>query len=283
MGFMNKLNKMKNFLFDEEEIEEKPLKKQVIRSKSKASSNNLDQDFEKTQEIDNLYMEDLPEEKVVNNEVKLRTVKAEANFEFPTFDDDDFAAVSKKPEPIIPVVKEEQKPILYQGSKRKDDIKKFKPSPIISPVYGLLDDKGKEIKKDSDYKDSKSKNKEDITFDEVRRKAYGQSDFDTLKNLSTKTIEEAEKAMEEEEKKSRAKQNKVKEQFKSVSSFDEDDMILPNISFKEIDVDKERLENTSILSKKKVIIDEEDDDDETKEQDLFNLIDSMYQGKESDD
>ena len=67
---------------------------------------------------------------------------------------------------------------------------------------------------------------------------------------------------------------------------DDDDMILPNINFKEIDVDKERLKNNS--GKKSVKeniekqLDDDDDDDDTKEQDLFNLIDSMYQkeGKE---
>lgn len=283
MGFMNKISKMKNFLFDEEEVEEKPLKKHIIKEK-KVSAKKLEDDLEKTQEIENLYMEDFNEDIAINNEVKSRTVKSEPSFEFPSFNDDDFAEVSIKKEPIISTVKEEVKPILYQGSKRKDDTKKFKPSPIISPVYGLLDDKGKEIKKDSDFNDLKNKSKEDITFDEVRRKAYGESIEDTLK-ISDKTIAEAEKLFKEKEEGLSREKQKVKkeEKFKTISDLKkEDDMILPNVNFKEIDVDKERLENTSIISKKRIDIDD-DDDEETKEQDLFNLIDSMYQGKESEE
>lgn len=291
MGFMNKLSKMKSFLFDEEEIEDKSSKKQIKKNIKKADSKakieKFEDDFEKTQEIENLYIEDLPEDTSVRQEVKSRASKVESNFKFPEFDDDDFATVKSKPEPIIPIVKEEVKPVLYQGSKRKEETKKFKPSPIISPVYGLLDENGKEMKKESDSYESKQSSKDDITFEEVRRKAYGTLEDDTLKNLSSKTIEEAEKEMEEENKEelSRTKSKeklKKKEDFKTVSSLkEEDDMILPNVNFKEIDVDKERLESTNIISEKKATLDD-DDDEETKEQDLFNLIDSMYQGKEKE-
>lgn len=284
MGFMNKLSKMKNFLFDEEEIEEKPAKRQIVKNKKKEDIKVKEEDFEKTLEIENLYMEDLQEEPVINKEVKSRTTKVESSFEFPSFNDDDFASVRKK-EPVAAIVKEEVKPVLYQGSKRKDETKKFKPSPIISPVYGLLDDKGKKINKDSESYDVKFKKNDDISFDEVRRKAYGENKEDTLKNLSTMTIEEAEMNMKEKEELSRAKQKikKNKDDIKTITSVKEDDdMILPNINFKEIDVDKERLGNKSIISKKSIDIDD-DDDEETKEQDLFNLIDSMYQGKESEE
>ncbi len=284
MGFMNKLSKMKNFLFDEEEIEEKPAKRQIVKNKKKEDIKVKEEDFEKTLEIENLYMEDLQEEPVINKEVKSRTTKVESSFEFPSFNDDDFASVRKK-EPVAAIVKEELKPVLYQGSKRKDETKKFKPSPIISPVYGLLDDKGKKINKDSESYDVKFKKNDDISFDEVRRKAYGENKEDTLKNLSTMTIEEAEMNMKEKEELSRAKQKikKNKDDIKTITSVKEDDdMILPNINFKEIDVDKERLGNKSIISKKSIDIDD-DDDEETKEQDLFNLIDSMYQGKESEE
>lgn len=295
MGFMNKLSKMKNFLFDEEEVEDKQIKKQQKKSLKKVNtkSQTFEDDFEKTQEIENLYIEDLPEEKTVVQEVKSRTIKNEPSFKFPEFNDDDFATVRAKPEPIInvtPIVKEEPKPVLYQGSKRKEETKKFKPSPIISPVYGLLDETGKKIKKDEDSSDTKSRRKEDVTFDEVRRKAYGEDKIDnyedTLKNLKTKTIEEAEIEMKKETKElSRTKEKskkKVEEVTEAFEKDKKDDMILPNINFKEIDVDKERLGKKENYTKKDVINDD-DDDEETKEQDLFNLIDSMYQGKGKDE
>ena len=56
MGFMNKLSKMKSFLFDEEEVEEKPSKKQpkklVKKQVSKPQKIDIDEEFEKTQEIE---------------------------------------------------------------------------------------------------------------------------------------------------------------------------------------------------------------------------------------
>ena len=57
-------------------------------------------------------------------------------------------------------------------------------------------------------------------------------------------------------------------------------MILPNVNFKEIDVDVEK-EKTSLSRKN--IKEDDDDDDDTKEQDLFNLIDTMYQNKEGEE
>ena len=54
-------------------------------------------------------------------------------------------------------------------------------------------------------------------------------------------------------------------------------MILPNVNFKEIDVDEERNKSKKTVNKKKEVSKvEDDDDDDTKEQDLFNLIDTMY-------
>lgn len=290
MGFMNKLNKMKNFLFDEEEVEEKPTKKHSKKSKEK-SSKNIDNDFDKTQEIENLYLEDLSDsEPIVNQELKSRVVKNETEFKFPEFSDDDFSVSKEKVEPIIPVKTEEVKPVLYQGSKRKEETKKFKPSPIISPVYGLLDEEGNKIKKDEPKTDNVKKSKDEITFDEVRKKAYGKVDEEienTLKRLSKKTIGEAEKEMELENNvelsrtKEKAKKNIKEESKRKLISDDSDDMILPNVNFKEIDVDKERIESSkSNQIKKELPSIDEDDDEETKEQDLFNLIDTMYQDKE---
>ena len=120
---------------------------------------------------------------------------------------------------------------------KKEEVKKFKPSPIISPIYGLLDKEGNRVVNDSSNKESFT-NSKDVTFDDVRKKAYGSLDDEienTLKKLSKKTIEEAERDMEEEEK------------------------------------------NLSRTAKKSSeISDDYDEDDDTKEQDLFNLIDTMY-------
>lgn len=291
MGLKSKLSKMKSFLFDEEDDEKevKVTSKRSLKNEKAKKDVSDEEDFSKTQEIEELYFEDVSEPKLEEtNEIKSRTLKNESEFKFPEFDDDDFMVTRVKQETVTKVVKEEAKPVLYQGSKRKEETKKFKPSPIISPIYGLLDKDGNKVQKDI-KKTDKVKYDEEISIDAVRKKAYGILDEElenTMKRLSKKTIEEAEKDMEKEEKelsREREKAKVVKEEKPVViSSSDDsdDDMILPNVNFKEIDVDKERtkdlkkeLDNQEEQSK---VIDDDDDDD-TKEQDLFNLIDSMYQ------
>lgn len=292
MGLKSKLNKMKSFLFDEEE-EEVPVKKTTkkVSKKEEVKKEVDDEAFSKTQEIDNLYLEDISEpEPVKAPEIKSRVQKNEPEFKFPEFDDDDFMVSRNKPEPIIKPPKEEPKPLLYQGSKRKEEPKKFKPSPIISPIYGLLDNSGKKVKTEPSKVEVPKRSKDELTFDEIRKKAYGSLDDEienTLKRLSNKTIEEAEKEMAKEDdvkelSRSREKALKHVREEKPVvvsSAQDDDDMILPSVNFKEIDVDKER----SKMSEKRNVAADEDDDDDTKEQDLFNLIDTMYQEEEKED
>ncbi len=301
MGFMNKISKMKSFFFDE--VEEEDVKKSntktIVRERAveekKEKVVKTNEDLSKTQEVEELYFEDISDVVTPSpKEIKSRVVKNEPEFKFPQFSEEDFMVPKKRPEPIIPVKKEEPKPLLYQGSKRKEEQKKFKPSPMISPIYGLLDKEGHEVKTESKSKERKSVSKDDITFEEVRKKAYGNIDEEienTLKRLSKKTIEEAEKEMEDEEKELSRTKNKEKERKEVLkktivvdheSEEDDDDMILPNINFREIDVDKERNRNKKVTEKNNKHSVEDDDDDDTKEQDLFNLIDTIYSGERKD-
>lgn len=280
MGLKSKLNKMKNFLFDEEEIE-KPEKKNKNKRVEEVIVEKKD---EEVKEFDDFYFDDISEPEINDTkEVKSRMTK-ENDFKFPEFDDDDFMTPIRK-EPEIKIEKQEDvKPILYQGSKRREETKKFKPSPIISPIYGLLDQDGNKIKPDIKKSDIPLKNKEDITFDEIRKKAYGSLDDEfenTISKLSRKTIEEAEKDMEEEEKEMLSKSSDDNEEAYVSDlevSINEEDMVLPRVDFKEIDIDKEHINKKE---DKRSQIDDEDDED-TKEQDLFNLIDTIYSGEEND-
>jgi len=296
MGFKNKLSKMKSFLFDEEdeEFEDKKVSKKIKPEKKKEVDVEIDtklvveedDKFSNTQEIEELFFEEEPEEETYEA-IKPRSQKSENSFSFPEFDDDDFMVSPRKSEPVISIIDPEPKTNLYQGSKRKDEPKKFKPSPIISPIYGLIDTEGNAVHKEADAIESKYY-KEEATFDEVRKKVYGayEENFDnTIKRLSTKTIEEAEKEMEDELSREKINSNVVEEDpiVASKANEDLDEEIVPNINFKEIDVDFERTKDYSRVKNKlekeevKSNFDDEDDDDDTKEQDLFNLIDSMYQ------
>ncbi len=139
----------------------------------------------------------------------------------------------------------------------------FKSSPIISPVYGVLD---------QNYSKDDIIVKTDIgvkgpDLDEVRKKAYG---IDT-------------------------KKSKVEEKKVTPDEFDDSLKTLDEILMdedkptKEIKLPKKR----EIIEEEKEIIEEEkeifdtkivpDIDDNTIETDLFNLIDSMYEDKEREE
>ena len=299
MGLKSKLSKMKNFLFDDEEVEEevvvkKPKKKEHEKKKDKKEVVEPKKSIIKEPEYDD-YLYDISDVKSETVEVPTISRTEKTEFKMPEFNDDDFMVPSNK-KPVVEEKKTpvfEEKPVLYQGSrKRKEETKKFKPSPFISPVFGLLDSHGNKVSENSEEAVEIRGKKEEITFDDIRKKAYGALDDeleDTLKKLSSKTIEEAENDMiKREEKLSRTekkeKEEKKKEVFSSVeitkeekNEEDDDDMILPNVNFKEIDVDEERNKSKKTVNKKKEVSKVEDDDDDyTKEQDLFNLIDTMY-------
>ena len=295
MGFKNKLSKMKSFLFDEEEKEVVKTPKVIKEKKEERKPVKVIEEDYETNGNDDLYFEDVSETFTPDvTEVKSRSVKNENEFKFPEFNDDDFMVAKPKPrievEEVKPVKKEEPRTLLYQGSKRKEESNKFKPSPIISPIYGLLDNEGNTVKKEDEPYDSSYLDKSEPSLDMVRKKAYGIIDEElenTMKRLSNKTIEEAEKEMEKEEELSRIKQKNKKEESKVIEipksisydaeDDDDDDMILPNLKFNEIDVDKEIKEGKTGSIKKVSAKDyDEDDEEDTKEQDLFNLIDTMY-------
>ena len=106
------------------------------------------------------------------------------------FSDEDFEDLKK---PKVLEEKREKKVDLkefYQGRKqeiKKEDKKIFKPSPIISPVYGILD---KNYKKDDiTTKDIVVSHKSDkVTVDDIRNKAYGVLEDDLESNLVGDTI-----------------------------------------------------------------------------------------------
>ncbi len=301
MGLFNKLRKMKNFLFDVEEDDEKENKKVAApkqvevedKKEIKKQEKNVLDDFgyndKKDDDMD--FMMDF--------NTKSRTEKKE--FEIPEITENDFLIekpVIVEPEPIKKVeVKKEIKPMLYQGSKkRKEEVKRFKPTPIISPIYGLLDEKGNKVTKEK-TKEILSSEKEETTLDEIRRKAFGiTADVEeTLKENKEKSIEEVEAIIKkQEEKEEETILNKIKEldEIKEIIKKDElnedkssiivneeedDEEILPTINFKEFDVDLEHSRTKKMPKIEEIKGDEDDDEDEdTKEQDLFNLIDTIY-------
>ena len=148
--------------------------------------------FEK---VKNMFTEEIEEEKpVIKKEVRHveiptpkveeKEVEEKKEEKLLFFDDKDFEDLEKEEEKIIKPIPKKEEPLPYRGVKPvvNDEPKKvFKPSPIISPVYGVLD---KNYKKDdivTKKSPRSSYHSENITVDDVRKRAFSTLE-DDLKN-----------------------------------------------------------------------------------------------------
>ena len=171
----------------------------------------------------------------------------------------------------------------------------FKPTPIISPIYGILD---KNYSKDDivERKESKVKENRADKFDEVRNKAYGNLENDLEEtiyrpNSKRKNIDEEIDLFDELESEQNVKQEKtekvekidklektaelaktVNEQEKNIRELEEITMDLTK------ELDNLLLKRESYSQKKEKVQESSKEDDELlTENELFNLIDSMYE------
>ena len=155
--------------------------------------------------------------------------------------------------------------------------RKFKPSPIISPVYGILDkDYTKEdIVQKSDVKPSQ------VDIKEVREKAFGENKSSIIKPKKNGYEEEKTVTLTPIEEKKR-KVKTIDELLEDTSDVtidvkkDFDDYVddePPRLAHRK-DINKEKLHDTKEMKM---------DEDNTLESDLFDLIDSMYDSKEDGD
>ena len=170
----------------------------------------------------------------------------------------------------------------------------FKVSPVISPVYGILD---KNYKKDEVLSKTKKPNEikrtsKNVDFESVRKKAYGSLIDDIKDNLSPVKIEEKkedkkiEGIYELNEDISQITLGEIESNFEDFGiSFEdynkkeEKDDNIKIVSFDEKETVAEKIEiNDSVIKSNK----QEDDFEETKEEDIFNLIDSMMKKEEEE-
>ena len=170
-------DKIKNSIFEEDELEETEVVDEV-KEKPVVVDTFKDEvvkkiDIEKTipKRIE------LPKEEV--EEKKPVLPKREHRVTPMIFDEDDFIMEDEPiPVPKKEEKKEDVKRPLYSGYKDDKQKEKFKPSPILSPVYGLvgvspvLEQPRKEDLSSFNEMFAKEK-KETVTVDAVRQKAYG--------------------------------------------------------------------------------------------------------------
>lgn len=176
-------------------------------------------------------------------------VNSKENFKFPIiFEDEDFKEEKKKTKSINVLERENNK---YEDLIKKDSKpqkKVFKPSLVISPVYGVLDKNYS--KEDITAKDSRSSSDNDI--DSVIKKAYGEE-------VVTKTREE--KRVEE----------------KIVDTFKEEETDIKTLTIEEAEsIASEKEVDDKIASIDELLSDTKADDD------FYSLVDSMYSNEEGD-
>lgn len=277
---MGVFSKLKNIFYDEVEVDEpakeikidKPVKKEIVE-KPRVEEIKVVRQEEKIEEPKR--EETAKENDNFGNERDL--FRSERTFNFTQFDDDEIDLPPRRN------VLEREKKVVKQEVKEPvvEQPKVFKPSPVISPIYGILD---KDYKKE-EIAPKKVEVKETtlsantVNYDTVRRKAYGtlEDDLeDTLNKMNKLTpndIQAEVQKIDSDVNKLEERSNKIEDLITKIESSPE---MNKNVSVGELE-DKVKLENfddTTELSNDKTMT------DSTLEHDLFNLIDSMYDDKE---
>ena len=288
---MGVFNKLKNIFYDEVEVDEEEETEEEEKELSKLNKFRFSKkepkvEIEETEEIPKIeeikfdITEELPkveekkEEKTDNTFNERDLFRSERTFNFVDFNDEE------EEEPELPkrnVLNDVNRSVRTESVEEEKRV--FKPSPTISPVWGILD---KDYKKDEIK--TKTVKPDTITasvtsYDSVRRKAYGTLEDeleDTLNSMdnkiSTDTINKEINSVDKDVELLEQKTAKIENLISKIE--EETDALDKTMSIGEAE-DKVELENfddeEEVKEEKK-----EDKLDNTLEHDLFNLIDSMY-------
>ena len=235
---MGLFDKLKN-VFMEDDIDEEP-----VRSVPKV------EEIKKEEPVIQKRERELPVEDTFSDR---ELVNSKENFKFPIiFEDEDFKEEKKKTKSINVLERENTK---YEDLIKRDtkpQKKVFKPSLVISPVYGVLDKNYS--KEDITTKDgNRVSNDNGVDIDTVIKKAYGEE-------VVTKTREE-----------------KREEENKTVDAFKEEETDIKSLTIEQAEIKANEKEvDDKIASVDELLNDTNTDDD------FYSLVDSMYKNEEGD-
>ena len=290
---MSVFKKIKDVLFDIEDDEEETTyeKKSVVKEsnpikevKMPVEVNDNDVVSEPPKKTNNFnfpldFDDDLPTRSDKDSSVNKRNSYSQTNSNNSFFDDDYDVPRRNRDEYVVkePERKKEQPRDYSKFLQQKKEEKKkiFTPSPVISPVYGVLNQNYTKddviIKTDTGVKGP--------SLEDVRKKAY-----EMKKEVENKKVED-----EFAEPLKTLDEILISNQEIQKDKPLEDD-ILPDVSEEiakeEVVSDNEEVEITTEIPKveeKKSEIETKDGEDDTLEKDLFNLIDSMYENKDEEE
>ncbi len=319
---MKLLDKLKNALFEEEYVEVEEPKEPKKKEKPIAKKIVVDEKpSKKAHKEEVIIEEEKKEEAKQDNATKDFKFKAILDDDFIDLDAkreeklapkvDDKPKIPEKPK-HVKKEKEEVHP-LYQGDNKKEDKKlygsngnneikiheygsvsrqrekkTFHPSPIISPIYGVLDQNYKkdEVATKKEVRITSSYKTKNIDVDSVREKAYGNSDDIFEEELTSNKQKDQDNdelitdgnidIKEEDSLLDISDENTPSVAKVTVGDAEEyySDLGLEyNIDYKDVSHEKATGRRTDL---KKFAEEDVNVDDATIEDNLFDLIDSMY-------
>lgn len=295
---MKLLEKLKNTFFEEEyiEVDEPETKKEEVAKKvePKEIKHKVKKEKEEVKEIvekGEVVEVQEEEEKLIEN-YSDRELSKKDN-QIPYFEDDDFIDVD------INVPEKEETRKIYGGnadslynsiSNNKPysaPVKEaFKPTPIISPIYGILDknyrkeelvDKKERMTGVSSYVSRKN-----VDLDSVRKKAYG--GLDPLIDINTPSTSVVEEEVNDDNLLYDMTSDNSKPMVDQVTLADaeeyfEDLGLEYNIDYKDTRYEKATGRRTSYV-KEETKVEEVVEEEANLEDNLFDLIDDMYKEDE---
>lgn len=277
---MSLVKKLKDILFEEDDYTE-PIK--VTEEKNEEIPASVKLESQQEEKKDSMNPTSVTSEREM--------FKNENGFKFPDFDEEEFTSnIIQKKQPLKSnsnVLEYERKKTYekrtdygrYERVETREytEKKKFKPSPIISPVYGILNQDYRTediIKKENDAST--------IDIDSVRKKAFEPQH--EVKQKKEEIIDEPVVTFFEEKETIKLKEIPKREEYKSIDDLLEEasDEISLEDTLKiplanNLDAIEEELEKLEVEPK-----DKEKNLDDTLDNDLFELIDSMYEDREED-
>ena len=190
---MGLFDKIKDLFTDEEEIyETKEIEVEEQEEEEHQLPTFMRNKIEKEEKQRILEEQKKEEEKEVAVLVENTQRKEKNKFPY-EFDDDDFIDNSRfsrsvvQKEKVVEKINEPQAPVIkpYSNKKELEKPKKFRPTPVISPVYGVLDKnyRNEEVvsKNEDSYEIQRPSKK--VDFESVRKKAYGSLTDDIKANM----------------------------------------------------------------------------------------------------
>ena len=264
---MGLIDKFKNLFTEEVEVEEQeepkePIQKEVIQVEIPSPKKSRSEMY-----ADENFIE--PNEKIEQPQ--------KTEYKFPFFDDNDFESIDVKPEKKEEKKKTGHRKEVYNPPKEEKRV--FRPSPIISPVYGILD-KGyqrDELTSKTEGRSSYYSSKE-ANVDAIRNKAYGglEADIETTLFGGNRVL-----FSEKEENKNYQKTPDTTEETSIKVKEDDYNFDSSTIGEKPRHGSTKEDDLTDLLEEEmdKPVVEEKSKKEPRKisDQELFSLIDSMYE------